>query len=77
MKLKAKDGKEYTVIDNGHLTSLDDPAVIAVAEKYGDAKALLKEDWDAPMPGITCAGDYLKDYAPNPLKWLRENTNVR
>jgi hypothetical protein len=69
--ITAKDGTVYTVIKDGHLTSLDDPEVITCAEKYGDPKEILREDWRAPIPGITAPGDYEKDYAPDPLGWLK------
>jgi hypothetical protein len=69
--ITAKDGTIYTMVKDGHLTSLDDPEVIKCAEKYGDPKEILREDWHAPMPGITVPGDYEKDYAPDPLSWLK------
>jgi hypothetical protein len=75
-EITCKDGTKIKVIDKGHLTSLDDPEVIKVAAKYGDPKTLLKEDWVAPIPGITEPGDYLKDYAPNPLAWLLEHEKI-
>jgi hypothetical protein len=37
------DGKK--LVDNGHLTVLDDPEVRKVAAKYGNPDELLKEDW--------------------------------
>lgn len=69
-EIACKDGNNIKVIENGHLTALDDPEVIELASNYGDAKELLREVWQAPMPGITEPGDYWKDYAPNPLAWL-------
>ena len=44
------DGK--MVIDRGHLLSLDDPEVQKVAEKYGDPKELLAEEWIPAVPGV-------------------------
>ncbi|HWP60415.1 MAG TPA: hypothetical protein VNL14_21140 [Candidatus Acidoferrales bacterium] len=65
----ARDGTEYTVIDRGHLTALDDPEVRKLAAKYGEPEEILKEDWIAPVPGITAPGTY-DDYARDPGRWI-------
>jgi hypothetical protein len=65
----ARDGKEYRVIENGHLTALDHPEVRKLATKYGDPDEILKEDWVAPVPGITLPGSY-ETYAREPDKWI-------
>ncbi|MDP2643474.1 MAG: hypothetical protein Q8P24_00900 [Desulfobacterales bacterium] len=44
------DGKK--IIDNGHMLALDDPEVHKVAEKYGDPKELLAEDWIPAVSGV-------------------------
>jgi hypothetical protein len=72
-EITCKDGTRLNLIEKGHLTALDDPNVIKVASKYGNPKELLKEEWSAPMPGITKPGDYWKDYAPDPLGWLKSH----
>lgn len=72
-KVIAKDGTVYTMIKDGHLMALDDPEVISCAAKYGDPAEILKEVWKAPYPGITGPGVYEKDYAPDPMKWLKEH----
>ena len=41
-----------TVIENGHLTALDDPKIRKIAKKYGDPDELLKELWIPAVPGI-------------------------
>ena len=69
-EITCRDGTKTKVIDNGHLTALDDPEVIAVASKYGDPKELLRDEWRAPIPGISVPGDYWRDYAPDPGAWL-------
>jgi hypothetical protein len=66
------DGETYTVIDDGHLTALDDPEVREVAAKYGDPDELLSEDWIPGVPGVNEDGDYHEDYASDPLDWLNE-----
>lgn len=58
--------KWVTLLDKGHMTSLDNPEVRALASRYGDPDYLLTEDWIPEVPGINAPGDYLKDYAPNP-----------
>ena len=60
------------ITDKGRLTSLDDPKVRAFAVQYGDPDELLSYDWVPPLPGINCEGDYLKDYAPDPLAYLKK-----
>jgi len=58
--------KWVTLLDKGHMTSLDNPEVRALASRYGDPDYLLTEDWVPEVPGINAPGDYLKDYAPDP-----------
>lgn len=73
-------GHWLKIVDKGHLTSLDDPKIRALAVKYGDPDQLLKEVWVPPLPGINCEGDYLKDYAPDPVayqeKRLKEGKSI-
>jgi len=65
------EGETYKVIDNGHLTALDDPEVREIAAKYGDPDELLSEDWIPGIPGVNEEGDYRDDYADDPLEWLQ------
>jgi len=58
--------KWVNILDKGHMTSLDNPEVRALASRYGDPDYLLTEDWVPEVPGINAPGDYMKDYAPNP-----------
>jgi hypothetical protein len=58
--------KWVNLLDKGHMTSLDNPEVRALASRYGDPDYLLTEDWIPEVPGINAPGDYLRDYAPNP-----------
>jgi len=58
--------KWVNILDKGHMTSLDNPEVRALASRYGDPNYLLTEDWVPDVPGINAPGDYMKDYAPNP-----------
>jgi len=58
--------KWVNLLDKGHMTSLDNPEVRALASRYGDPNYLLTEDWIPEVPGINAPGDYLKDYAPDP-----------
>jgi hypothetical protein len=70
-ELTAKNGEKFKIIDQGHLTSLDDPEVVSLAAKYGDPKALLKEAWIPEIPGVSVEGDYWKEYAPDPAAWIK------
>jgi hypothetical protein len=58
--------KWVNILEKGHMTSLDNPEVRALASRYGDPNYLLTEDWIPEVPGINAPGDYMKDYAPNP-----------
>ena len=58
--------KWVNLLDKGHMTSLDNPEVRALASRYGDPNYLLTEDWIPEVPGINAPGDYLKDYAQKP-----------
>lgn len=69
--ITTKDGKELTVIDNGHLTALDDPDVRDLAAKYGDPDAILNTEWHPGIPGIDCDGCY-EEYAKNPARFIYE-----
>ncbi len=62
--------KWVTLVDRGHLTSLDDPGVRALASRYGDPDRILSEDWIPEIPGINAPGRY-EDYARNPWTYAR------
>jgi hypothetical protein len=64
-------GNEVTVIDRGHLTALDSPAVRALAARYGDPDVVLAERYFQGIPGINLPGDYLADYGRDPLSYMR------
>lgn len=61
--------KWVNLLEKGHMTSLDNPEVRALASRYGDPNYLLTEDWIPEVPGINAPGDYLRDYAPDPGKY--------
>ena len=67
--IETRNGKSITVIDNGRLTAMDDPEIRAVASEFGDPDELLREEWSAPIPGISAPGSY-DEYAANPAKWI-------
>lgn len=62
----------YKIVDKGRFTCMDDPEIRAIAVKYGDPDELLSYDWVPPLPGINYEGDYLKDYAPDPIAYLKK-----
>lgn len=57
--------KWVDLISRGHMVSLDDPEVRALASRYGDPNEILAEDWVPQVPGINAPGRY-RDYASNP-----------
>jgi hypothetical protein len=63
------DGQRLTVIEDGHLTMLDDPEVRALADRYGEPDHVLREDWVPEVPGITAPGSYA-DYARDPAAFV-------
>src|SRR5689334_2598689 len=66
-KVRLRNANKWVdLLEKGHMTSLDNPEVRALASRYGDPNYLLTEDWVPEVPGINAPGDYLKDYAPNP-----------
>jgi hypothetical protein len=65
----APSGESTRIIERGRLTAMDDPEVRAVAAKYGDPDELLREIWQAPIPGISMDGSY-DEYARNPAEWI-------
>jgi len=69
-----KKGETITIIDKGHLTVLDDAEVRSLASKYGNPDELLKEAWFPAIPGINVPGDYMKDYAQDPISWIKRET---
>lgn len=68
-----KSGDWFKVIDRGHLTVLDDPAVRRVASLIADPDELLSYDWVPAIPGINHEGDYLRDYANDPVPWIERD----
>ncbi len=60
------------VIEKGRLTAFDDPEVREVAAKYGDPDLLLRELWVPAIPGVNYPGDYERDYAKDPMAWLKK-----
>jgi hypothetical protein len=62
-------GEVTRIIERGRPTAMDDPEVRAIAARYGDPDELLREAWQAPIPGISVAGRY-EDYARDPAAWI-------
>ena len=71
-KVHLRDADRWiTLLDKGHMTSLDNAEVRALASRYGDPNLLLTEDWRPEIPGINAPGDYMRDYAPDPWKTVK------
>lgn len=62
----------HKIVDKGWIAALSEPGVGAIAARYAKPDELLKYNWIPPLPGINCEGDYMKDYAPDPLKFIRK-----
>jgi hypothetical protein len=69
-KLRDED-QTINIIDKGHLTTMDNAEVRALASRYGDPDLILREEWIPSLPGVNVPGDYQKDYAPDPWKWIK------
>ena len=61
-------GKGVIIVDRGHMTSLGDPDVRALAAKFGDPGKLLAEDWIPEIPGINVPCSY-EEYTRDPWKY--------
>jgi hypothetical protein len=59
-----------TVVDKGRIAALDNPETRAVAAKYGNPDKILGETFHIDLPGINSPGDYQKDYAQDPWKFM-------
>jgi hypothetical protein len=59
-----------TIVEKGRIKALDNPETRAVAAKYGDPDEILSETFRYDLPGITSPGDYEKDYAQDPWKFM-------
>ena len=73
MEVEMAGGKKALVMNKGRLTALDDPKVRQIASKYGDPDELLREIWIPAVPGINVPGDYWKDYANDPVSYIRKD----
>ncbi|MQA93462.1 MAG: hypothetical protein GEV11_02065 [Streptosporangiales bacterium] len=67
---KRSTGEWFTLIDKGRLTALDHPDVVRIANTVGTPE-LLEYDWIPALPGINYPGDYKRDYASDPVAWIR------
>lgn len=65
-------GEWVDLIRNGRLTTLDDPDIVRIASALG-GPALLEYDWIPAVPGINYPGDYVTDYASDPVSWIRRD----
>ena len=68
----ADSNRWHKIVDKGRMTSMDEPRVRAEAAKYGNPDELLTHDWEPPLPGINCEGDYYEDYAPAPAPYIQD-----
>ncbi len=67
--LRAAD-RWMNLLDRGHMSSLDNAEVRALASRYGDPDEILAREWIPEIPGINAPGRY-EDYAANPWKYAK------
>ena len=65
-------GEWVKLIDKGRLTALDDPDIVRLANTLGGPE-LLEYDWIPTLPGVNYPGDYHRDYANDPVSWIRRD----
>ncbi len=63
-------GEWVKIIDKGRITALDHPRVVRLASSLG-GPSHLEYDWIPAVPGINYPGDYRRDYAHDPVSWIR------
>ena len=74
-KLRDED-QTVNIQEKGHLTALDNAEVRALASRYGDPNLILREEWVPGIPGINEPGNYQKDYAADPWKYIKNQFNL-
>ncbi|MBI4456651.1 MAG: hypothetical protein HY644_12225 [Acidobacteria bacterium] len=79
IRWKLRDTGEWiTIGDKGYVKTFDDPEVRALGARYGDPDLLFRYEWIPAIPGVNVAGDYQKDFAPDPWNWmLKEWEKIR
>ena len=71
-----REGDNETLIENGRLGALDDPAIRKLCAKYGDVDLWLDESWNPAVPGLNMEGDYWDHYGRDPLHWVKTELEV-
>jgi hypothetical protein len=66
-------GEWIPLVKRGRLQVLEDPAVRRLASLIADPDDLLDYDWVPAIPGINHPGDYDRDYASDPVPWIRRD----
>jgi hypothetical protein len=69
-KLRDED-QTINIMEKGRLSVLDDAEVRALASRYGNPDLILREEWIPGIPGVNLPGNYQKDYAPDPWKFIK------
>ena len=59
-----------TLFEKGRPTPLDDPAVRALASRYGDPDKITATEWIPEIPGINVPGDYMA-YSADPWPYQK------
>jgi hypothetical protein len=69
LDLRTVDGDEVRIIDNGHLTAMDDARVRDMAGRFGDPDDLLTERWVPAIPGVNADGS-IEQYFADPSAFI-------
>lgn len=69
LDLHTVDGEDIRIIDNGHLTALDDPRTREMASRFGDPDDLLTERWVPSIPGLNTDGS-IEQYFADPAAFI-------
>ena len=65
-------GELLTVAEKGYVKAFDDPEVRALAARYGNPELIFRYEWIPSFPGINVPGDYERDFAADPWKWVMD-----
>jgi hypothetical protein len=64
-------GRWLKLVDKGRVLTLDSFEARALASRYGNPDEILKDDWRPDIPGINTPGNYQKDFAQEPWRYVK------
>lgn len=73
VRWKLRDTGEWiTIVDKGNVKAFENPEARALAARYGDPDLVFRYEWIPSVPGINAPGEYKRDYAQDPWKWMQQ-----